>query len=157
MCSLRSRRYGVIGGKLTVNGEFDSIEPFKRIVGFVPQEDIMHCELTVEEAITFASLLKNEMFVGHGKRLRMVEEVIDVLGLEKCRKSVIGDQENRGVSGGQRKRVSIALEIVGNPSICFLDEPTSGLDSTTSIELIATLKKMTEAGMTIVMVIHQPR
>jgi ABC-type multidrug transport system ATPase subunit len=149
--------YGVIGGRLTVNGEFDSIEPFKRIVGFVPQEDIMHSELSVEEAITFASLLKNKFSVSTKSRLAMAEEVIDVLGLTKCRHSVIGDQEIRGVSGGQRKRVSIALEIVGNPSICFLDEPTSGLDSTTSIELIATLKKMCDNGMTIVMVIHQPR
>ena len=152
--------YGIIGGSLKVRegaSEFDSIEPFKRIVGFVPQEDIMHSELTVVEAITFASLLKNRSSVSHSDRFQMVEEVIDVLGLKKCRNSVIGDQETRGVSGGQRKRVSIALEIVGNPSICFLDEPTSGLDSTTSIELINTLKKMTDAGMTIVMVIHQPR
>jgi len=149
--------YGKIGGTLKVNSEFDSIEPFKRIVGFVPQEDIMHSELTVEEAISFASLLKNKFSVSTKKRMEMVEEVISVLGLEKCRKSVIGDQETRGVSGGQRKRVSIGIEVVGNPSICFLDEPTSGLDSTTSIELISTLKQMTENGMTIVMVIHQPR
>jgi ABC-type multidrug transport system ATPase subunit len=152
--------YGIIGGSLVVRdgkSEFDSIEPFKRIVGFVPQEDIMHSELTVVEAIMFSSLLKNKSSVSHSMRFKMVDEVIAVLGLEKCRNSVIGDQETRGVSGGQRKRVSIALEIVANPSICFLDEPTSGLDSTTSIELINTLKKMTDAGMTIVMVIHQPR
>ena len=152
--------YGIIGGSLKVTdgkSEFDSIEPFKRIVGFVPQDDIMHSELTVAEAITFASLLKNKSSVDQATRFKMVEEVIEVLDLEKCRNSVIGDQETRGVSGGQRKRASIALEIVGNPSICFMDEPTSGLDSTTSIELIYTLKKMTDAGMTIVMVIHQPR
>ena len=79
------------------------------------------------------------------------------LGLTKCRESVIGDAENRGVSGGQRKRVSIAVELVSNPSIAFLDEPTSGLDSTTSIELVQMLKRMSGIGMTLVMVIHQPR
>ena len=70
---------------------------------------------------------------------------------------MIGDAENRGVSGGQRKRVSIAVELVSNPSIAFLDEPTSGLDSTTSIELVQMLKRMSGIGMTLVMVIHQPR
>jgi len=62
-----------------------------------------------------------------------------------------------GISAVQRKRVSIAVELVSNPSIVFLDEPTSGLDSTTSIELVENLKKMTTIGMTLVMVIHQPR
>ncbi|GMH60873.1 hypothetical protein TrST_g8745 [Triparma strigata] len=149
--------YGKIDGTLKVNDTLDSIAPLQRIVGFVPQEDILHSELTVTEAIKFSSLLRNPFSISTEKRLKMVEEVIDVLGLEKCKNSVIGDQEIRGVSGGQRKRVSIAVELVTNPSICFLDEPTSGLDSTTSIELISMLKKMNHAGMTIVMVIHQPR
>ena len=150
-------QYGTITGTLTVNRKYNSIAPLCNIVGFVPQEDILHSELTVEDAIFFSSMLKNSFTVSTWKRRQMVNEVIQVLGLEKCRKSVIGDQEIRGVSGGQRKRVSIAVELVGNPSICFLDEPTSGLDSTTSIELIETLKGMTAAGMTLVMVIHQPR
>ena len=106
----------------------------------------------------FSSLLRNPFSSKVMRRKReMVEDVIDILGLKKCEDSVIGDQETRGVSGGQRKRVSIAIELVANPSICFLDEPTSGLDSTTSIELIEQLKQMTNAGMTVVMVIHQPR
>ena len=150
-------QYGTITGTLSVNDKYDSIEPLCHVVGFVPQEDILHSELRVEEAIMFSSLLKNPFEVSTAVRRAMVEEIIEVLGLQKCRKSVIGDQEIRGVSGGQRKRVSIAVELVGNPSICFLDEPTSGLDSTTSIELIETLKGMTAAGMSIVTVIHQPR
>lgn len=149
--------YGEIGGELLVNGRFKSIAPFRRIVGFVPQEDILHGELRVEEEIMFASLLKNSMRSRIGDRRKQVGEIIKALGLVKCKDSIIGDSENRGVSGGQRKRVSIAVELVANPSACFLDEPTSGLDSTTSIELVEMLKEMSNIGMTLVMVIHQPR
>ncbi|KAG1675510.1 hypothetical protein FOA52_001810 [Chlamydomonas sp. UWO 241] len=82
--------------------------------------------------------------------------VIDCLGLDKCRDTIIGDQYMRGVSGGERKRVSIGHELLTNPSVILLDEPTSGLDSTTALKLMHTLRMLASGGRSIVTSIHQP-
>merc|ERR1719392_441714 len=71
--------------------------------------------------------------------------------------SIVGSVEQRGISGGQRKRVNIGLELAAQPSVLFLDEPTSGLDATSSLTVVLSLKKMCQLGMSSIMVIHQPR
>jgi ABC-type multidrug transport system ATPase subunit len=92
------------------------------------------------------------------KKLARVEEVIMELGLNGCRHTRIGGPDQRGVSGGERKRVSIAIEIVAQPSILFLDEPTSGLDAFTAVNIIDTIKRLAVSQRKIVlMTIHQPR
>ncbi|KAL9646021.1 hypothetical protein ABK040_012080 [Willaertia magna] len=89
---------------------------------------------------------------------KLVDYVINVLGLEEIKHTIIGDEKKRGISGGQKKRVNCAMEIVSDPLVLFLDEPTSGLDSTSSMELIRALRELaTTSGMTIAAVIHQPR
>ena len=80
-----------------------------------------------------------------------------MLGLWDIRHQEIGDESKRGISGGQRKRVNIALEMVANPTVLFLDEPTSGLDSTSSMEVCKALRRIADIGLTVVTVIHQPR
>ncbi len=73
------------------------------------------------------------------------------------RHSVVGDENERGISGGQRKRVNIGMELVADPTVLFLDEPTSGLDASTAKEVCESLRRVTEKGMTVIAVIHQPR
>lgn len=85
-----------------------------------------------------------------------MEEIISVLGLTKCADTYVGNALIRGVSGGEKKRTSIGVELLINPSIIFLDEPTTGLDSTTALNVISFLNKMAKAGRTIVSTIHQP-
>ena len=82
---------------------------------------------------------------------------MDVLGLSHIAHSKIGNDDTRGISGGQRKRVNIAIELAAQPSIMFLDEPTSGLDSTSSLQLIKALRATAKQGITVAAVLHQPR
>lgn len=86
-----------------------------------------------------------------------VDEIITMLGLDELRDSLIGDEMKRGISGGQRKRVNVGIELVADPSVLFLDEPTSGLDSSSSMEICSCLRKLSRTGMTVVAVIHSPR
>ncbi|GJZ07074.1 ABC transporter G family member 9-like protein [Tanacetum coccineum] len=126
LTALGGRLGGKLRGTISYNGK-----PFnsimKRNTGFVTQDD-------VEQA----------------------EAIINQLGLTRCKTSIIGDALVRGVSGGERKRVSIRKEMLINSSLLFLDEPTSGLDSTTAQTIVSTLSELTRGGRTIVMTIHQP-
>lgn len=90
-------------------------------------------------------------------KVLIVERVIDFLGLQSVRGSLVGTVEKRGISGGQRKRVNVGLELVMEPSLLFLDEPTSGLDSASSQLLIRALRREALEGVNICMVVHQPR
>jgi ABC-type multidrug transport system ATPase subunit len=149
--------YGTMTGEVTVNGETGNIQDLKRVTGFVPQDDIVHENLTVREQLRYSAELRCPAGTS-GKRLQhIVEDVLHVLQMKHIQKSVVGSVEKRGISGGQRKRVNIGLELAACPVLLFLDEPTSGLDSTSSLSIVSSLKKMTSLKMTIVMVIHQPR
>ena len=89
---------------------------------------------------------------------RIVAKTLDDLNLWKIRHSPVGDEERRGISGGQRKRVNIGMELVADPSVLFLDEPTSGLDSTSSLEVCAILRELAAAqNLNVTAVLHQPR
>ena len=115
----------------------------------------MHRDLTVRENLRFYAHLKAHPQMTRNQRRAFVNEIIDILGLSHVQHSLIGDEETRGISGGQRKRVNIGIELMASPLILFLDEPTSGLDSTTTQQLIDSLEKLTQLGLTIAMVIHQ--
>lgn len=91
------------------------------------------------------------------EKVLIVERVLMNLGLQEVRDSLVGTVEKRGISGGQRKRVNVGLEMVIEPSLLFLDEPTSGLDSSSSRLLLKALKHEALAGVNICMVVHQPR
>eukprot|EP00927_Polykrikos_kofoidii_P024257 TRINITY_DN22096_c2_g1_i1.p1 TRINITY_DN22096_c2_g1~~TRINITY_DN22096_c2_g1_i1.p1 ORF type:complete len:991 (+),score=171.65 TRINITY_DN22096_c2_g1_i1:444-2975(+) len=149
--------YGTRTGTVLINGEAKDIRDFKRVMGFVPQDDIVHDNLTVREQIFYAARLRNSSDTPRDVIRAIVEDVLRVMQIDHIQATKVGGTEERGISGGQRKRVNIGLELAARPTLLFLDEPTSGLDSTSSLLIVNSLNKMTELGMTIIMVIHQPR
>lgn len=153
-----------LGGRL-VDGHLDGAitynnKPFsnamKRSTGFVTQDDVLYPHLTVYETLVFTALLRLPKTFSVEEKTSHAEAIIPQLGLTKCKDSIIGGPLLRGISGGERKRVSIGQEMLINPSLLFLDEPTSGLDSTTALRIVSTLKDLVNGGRTVVMTIHQP-
>lgn len=155
LCS--KAKYGTPSGTIRINGEKCDLTAIKSLVGFVPQDDVVHEMLTVREQIYYSARLRNPPGTCMKRIDRIVEDVLRVMQLVHVQHSIVGGLEQRGISGGQRKRVNIGLELAALPTVLFLDEPTSGLDATSALGIVHSLKKMTELGMTIVMVIHQPR
>ncbi|CAJ2654476.1 unnamed protein product [Trifolium pratense] len=143
-------------GQVLVNGQESSIRSFKRIIGFVPQDDIVHGNLTVEENLWFSARCRLSADLPKEEKVLVVERVIESLGLQAIRDSLVGTVEQRGISGGQRKRVNVGLEMVMEPSLLILDEPTSGLDSSSSQLLLRALRREALEGVNICMVLHQP-
>ncbi len=90
------------------------------------------------------------------KRKKRVDELITELGLEKCQNTLVGSVLKKGISGGERKRTAVAVELITNPSIIFMDEPTSGIDSFTALSLVQMLSRLCKEGRTIIITIHQP-
>jgi ABC-type multidrug transport system ATPase subunit len=140
--------YGELTGHVYLNGKSRHISEFKKIVGFVPQEDIMLRSMTVEEVLLSSALLRLPTSWTYMEKKRMVNSIIELMGLQDVRESRIGDETKRGISGGQRKRVNIGMELVADPTILFLDEPTSGLDSSSSKEVCSLLRKVAQLGLT---------
>ncbi|XP_073275195.1 ABC transporter G family member 25-like [Primulina huaijiensis] len=124
--------------------------------GFVTQDDVLYPHLTVRETLVFCSLLRLPNSVPKSEKLSIAESVITELGLSKCENTIIGNSFIRGISGGERKRVSIAHEMLIDPSLLILDEPTSGLDATAAFKLVATLGGLAAKGKTVVTSLHQP-
>ncbi|KMZ56624.1 ABC transporter G family member [Zostera marina] len=146
---------GRLSGSITYNNKpFNS--SVKRNIGFVTQHDVHYPNLTVSETLRYTALLRLPDTLSRKEKMAMVDEVIESLGLVICRDSVVGGVHVRGVSGGERKRVSIGQELLVNPSLLFLDEPTSGLDSTTAQRIVSMLRDMARNGRTVLMTIHQP-
>ena len=118
------------------------------------QDDILFTTLKCEEALKFAAQLKLGL---KGDELEeKVQITLENLGLLKCRKTLIGSQTIKGLSGGERKRTAIGVELITNPSILFLDEPTSGLDSFTANKIVKLLVDQARLGKTVIATIHQP-
>ncbi|CAE6251756.1 unnamed protein product [Arabidopsis arenosa] len=145
-----------MSGMILVNGKVESIQSYKKIIGFVPQDDIVHGNLTVEENLWFSARCRLPADLPKPEKVLVVERVIESLGLQHVRDSLVGTVEKRGISGGQRKRVNVGLEMVMEPSLLILDEPTSGLDSSSSQLLLRALRREALEGVNICMVVHQP-
>ncbi|OIW11294.1 hypothetical protein TanjilG_20443 [Lupinus angustifolius] len=143
-------------GQILVNGKQESIHSYKKITGFVPQDDIVHGNLTVEENLRFSARCRLPDDMPKPDKVLIVERVIESLGLQNIRDSLVGTVEKRGISGGQRKRVNVGLEMVMEPSLLILDEPTTGLDSASSSLLLKALRREALEGVNICMVLHQP-
>ncbi|KAL8141534.1 hypothetical protein V2J09_014566, partial [Rumex salicifolius] len=143
-------------GTIHINGKDESIHSYKKIIGFVPQDDIVHGNLTVEENLWFSAKCRLSADLPKEEKVLVVERVIEALGLQHVRDSLVGTVEKRGISGGQRKRVNVGLEMVMEPSLLILDEPTSGLDSSSSQLLLRALRREALEGVNICMVVHQP-
>ncbi|CAL0310649.1 unnamed protein product [Lupinus luteus] len=153
--ALAGRLGGRLCGTITYNQKPFS-NAIKRNTGFVTQDDILYPHLTVTETLVYTALLRLPNTVSKEDKVLHAKSVIDQLGLTQCKDNMVGSPYVRGVSGGERKRVSIGQEMLINPSLLFLDEPTSGLDSTTAQRIVSTLWNLASGGKTIVMTIHQP-
>ncbi|XP_041995410.1 ABC transporter G family member 28-like [Salvia splendens] len=145
-----------ITGSILINGKNEPMQSYKRIIGYVPQDDIVHGNLTVEENLWFSARCRLAADLEKFEKVLVVERVIESLGLQHIRDSLVGTIEKRGISGGQRKRVNVGLEMVMEPSLLILDEPTSGLDSSSSLLLLRALRREALEGVNICMVVHQP-
>ncbi|XAR69119.1 Sulfate-transporting ATPase [Bertholletia excelsa] len=145
-----------MSGLILINGKDESIHSYKRIIGFVPQDDVVHGNLTVEENLRFSARCRLPAELPKADKVLIIERVIETLGLQGVRDSLVGTVEKRGISGGQKKRVNVGLEMVMEPSLLILDEPTSGLDSSSSNLLLRALRREALEGVNICMVVHQP-
>ncbi|XP_076903549.1 ABC transporter G family member 25-like [Bidens hawaiensis] len=143
-------------GTVLANGRKMTKSVLKR-TGFVTQDDVLYPHLTVRETLIFCALLRLPTSLSRREKTKLADKVISELGLSKCENTIIGNTFIRGVSGGERKRVSIAHEMLMNPSLLILDEPTSGLDSTAAHRLVSTLAGLAhQKGKTVVTSVHQP-
>ncbi|XP_061347050.1 ABC transporter G family member 28-like isoform X2 [Gastrolobium bilobum] len=157
LSALAGKAFGcLVTGSILINGRNESIHSFKKIIGFVPQDDVVHGNLTVEENLWFNAQCRLSADLSKPEKVLVVERVIEFLGLQSVRNSLVGTVEKRGISGGQRKRVNVGLEMVMEPSLLILDEPTSGLDSASSQLLLRALRREALEGVNICMVVHQP-
>lgn len=137
--------------RVLVNGKnlYSHLDEYRSEMGFVPQEDIIHRELTVYKALDYAGQLRMPADTSRQERHQRVLEVIDVLGLSRQKDSLI-----TALSGGQRKRVSMGVELLTKPGLFFLDEATSGLDPGTETEMMELLRELADGGRTVILVTH---
>lgn len=149
---------GTVGGHIRVNGKTMSSTKYRRITGFVDQEDTLMGTLTVYETVLYSALLRLPREMSYEDKKMRTLETLHELGILGIKDSRIGESGKRSISGGEKRRVSIACELVTSPSILFLDEPTSGLDAFNAINVIESLKSLAETyNRTVVFTIHQPR
>ncbi|XP_052205992.1 ABC transporter G family member 6-like [Diospyros lotus] len=147
---------GSLKGTVTLNGEQLESRLLKVISAYVMQDDLLFPMLTVEETLMFAAEFRLPRTLSKSKKKMRVQALIDQLGLRNAAKTVIGDEGHRGVSGGERRRVSIGTDIIHDPIILFLDEPTSGLDSTSAFMVVKVLQRIAQSGSIVIMSVHQP-
>ncbi|XP_077249573.1 ABC-2 type transporter family protein [Tasmannia lanceolata] len=146
-----------ISGTISVNDQPMNIKHFRRVSGYVTQEDTLFPLLTVEETLMYSARFR--LCGGPYEASVRVRELLKELGLEQVAGSRIGGDDNacRGISGGEKRRVSIGVDLVHDPAVLLLDEPTSGLDSASALQVISLLKSMAvNQGKTIILTIHQP-
>ncbi len=145
-----------INGKVIAGKKYDELI---RRQGYVAQENVLLESLTVWQTMYYSAILRINSPISMKDKLKRAAKIMDEMGLYGVKDTIVGSGE-RGISGGQRRRLSIALELLSNPAILLLDEPTSGLDSTSSMKLVQLLKRMTRSGdrgTTVALTIHQPR
>lgn len=144
-------------GDIFVNGFPREENSFRRISAYVLQDDRLYPHLTVHETLMISAHFYLPDTVSLDVKESLVDSVIDELGLGKARDTIIGDEKLRGISGGERKRANVAVQLISDPAVLFLDEPTSGLDSFQALAVMESMKNMALHGRLVITVIHQPR
>lgn len=147
-----------VQGKILVNGAPRRMAEFRQASCYVMQSDVLLSSATVRESIATSALLKLPSTISKADKLKRVDHIVRELGLVSCANTLIGDEVlgMKGISGGQKRRVSIGVELVKDPVAIFLDEPTSGLDSEVAVKLVELLGEMCSRGRTVALTIHQP-
>ncbi|KAI1204021.1 hypothetical protein F5X97DRAFT_330106 [Nemania serpens] len=145
------------GGSVAVNNIPGKLKRYKKLIGYVPQDDIVLPELTVYENILHSARTRLPRTWAGAEIKAHVDSVVDCLELSHVRDSLVGSVGKPVISGGQRKRVSIGMELAAAPMAIFLDEPTSGLDATSAASIMRTLKAIARLGISVIVIIHQPR
>ena len=150
MDALNGMRPPTAGSVLINNLDFYSnLDSLKQGIGYVPQDDIIHRQLTVYRTLYYVAKLRLSGDVSGAEIDQIINEVLDVTGLAERRDVLVSE-----LSGGQRKRVSIAVELITKPSVIFLDEPTSGLDPATEDKIMKLFRRIAESGRTVILTTH---
>ncbi|MCH84892.1 ABC transporter G family member 31-like, partial [Trifolium medium] len=147
---------GYIEGDIKISGYPKVQHTFARIAGYVEQNDIHSPQMTVQESLWFSASLRLPKEVSNDKKQEFVEQVMKLVELDSLRHAIVGMAGTSGLSTEQRKRLTIAVELVANPSIIFMDEPTSGLDARAAAIVMRTVRNTVDTGRTVVCTIHQP-
>lgn len=147
---------GSLEGSVRIYGKPVTTSYMKMVSSYVMQDDQLFPMLTVFETFMFAAEVRLPPSISREEKKKRVYELLDQLGLQSATHTYIGDEGNRGVSGGERRRVSIGIDIIHKPSLLFLDEPTSGLDSTSAYSVVEKVKDIARGGSIVLMTIHQP-
>ena len=152
---LSGRGHGVFRGSMLLNGAAIDYTDLKHHANLVPQEDVMFDVLTLRETLTWYMKMRLPP-ASAATTTRRVEALMERMGLASCADVHVGNPLRPGISGGQKKRLSIAMELVDNPSCLFCDEPTSGLDSGNQESVISFLRDLADGGCTVVATVHSP-
>lgn len=162
--AMASRLYGspmtryCSSGRMLLNGAIATENVVASLFSYVPQDDSgLLPSLTVRETLHFAARLRLPTFLTNEQKLQRAETVLLQLGLKDCADTLVGSDLVKGISGGEKRRVSIGIQILTDPRVLLLDEPTSGLDAFTAFSIIEVLKGLADEGRTIIFSIHQPR
>jgi len=146
-----------VTGDILVGGRALDPRMMREHFGYVMQDDSHLVQLTVRETLTYSALLRLPANMSQAEKLRRVDEVLGDLGLLNVADSRVGGGYVRGVSGGERRRVSIGVHLLKDPPILLLDEPTTGLDAFTANNIVSILSKLAKKNKAVVFTIHQPR
>ncbi|MCL7044741.1 hypothetical protein MKW94_007516 [Papaver nudicaule] len=147
---------GYIEGEIRISGFPKNQETFARISGYCEQNDIHSPQVTVQESLIYSAFLRLPKEVSNENKMIFVEEVMELVELDNLKDAIVGIPGTSGLSTEQRKRLTIAVELVANPSIIFMDEPTSGLDARAAAIVMRTVRNTVNTGRTVVCTIHQP-
>ncbi|PNF37193.1 ATP-binding cassette sub-family G member 1 [Cryptotermes secundus] len=148
---LAGYRYAGATGSVLVNGQPRNMVQFQKMSRYIMQQDLVQPHLSVHEAMRIAADLKLGSELTKKQKLTLVDEIIEMLLLVKAKNT-----KTSRLSGGERKRLSIALELINNPPVIFLDEPTTGLDDLSSSQCISLLKMLAQGGRTVICSVHTP-
>jgi ABC-type multidrug transport system ATPase subunit len=152
--SIRYKRFG----KMTYNGAEPSKDVVHSICSFVTQDDdALLASLTVRETLRYAAGLRLPKWMSNEEKMQRAEEMLLKMGLKDCADNLIGNDLIKGISGGEKRRVTIAVQVLTEPRILLLDEPLSGLDAFTALSIMDVLQGLANEGRTLIVTIHQPR
>ncbi|KAJ0986406.1 hypothetical protein J5N97_004762 [Dioscorea zingiberensis] len=147
---------GYIEGEIRISGYIKNQETFARISGYCEQNDVHSPQLTIKESLTYSAFLRLPLEVSNVEKMKFVDEVMELVELDNLKDAIVGLPGITGLSTEQRKRLTIAVELVANPSIIFMDEPTSGLDARAAAIVMRAVRNTVDTGRTVVCTIHQP-